>query len=549
MKVKLVALLFVLGVQSALFGFFIDHHMAPEDEGFFAYVAERLHSGELLGKDIHQHHPGLGHMINQFAFKLFGVDLLSLRYPLLLASLLATAAVFVFLWPLGMSATFVGSLGFNALGVLQFLDPSPNWYGLFVFVAAGFLACSVNDSRRPVLLGILVGLATLIRQPTGAILGVASVWVLSQEGESKGRSAVVARVGQIFSLAVLVYYLLQVHIDLFSIGLVAIWPLGLVVGALRRPAPSNARALRLFGLLALGIGIGVLPVVIHQIHQRNLAAWWEDVWIRSRLLSKFDFRSGSSFLSLYRVAWLQAPYIDGPVAFFNTLYWVLLPTLFPAMGGLLWWRLKKNRDFDPTVPGLACFYSTICLLHHTLIYLYFVMGFVAVGLLLVAKARRWSIAWVGFLSLVAIGSHAGQPYTRPPAQLFSGKRIALVEAALPRCHLKVAHWEAELYQNLLKRIDLLPSGDKFLVLPNSPELYFFSGRPAPVPYVNAAVGLEDPQDYRFTAEGVRSKRWPLVIFHERDRHDTAAGAEILKLVEEHYVLEKKIERYRFYTPK
>jgi hypothetical protein len=81
-------------LNAALLWHFHDRYWYPTDDGFYAHIAERLLDGEVLNRDIQDIHPGYINFLHATAFRLFGLDIVSLRYPLVLASLLLCGFTF-----------------------------------------------------------------------------------------------------------------------------------------------------------------------------------------------------------------------------------------------------------------------------------------------------------------------------------------------------------------------------------------------------------------------------------------------------------------------
>ena len=117
----------VLILNAALLWHFHDRYWYPTDDGFYANIAERLLTGEVLGRDIQDIHPGLIHFVHAAALRIFGVDLVSLRYPLLAAGFVQSLFAYLLLRRRGVLVAAAGSIASVAIGVLQFFDPSPSW--------------------------------------------------------------------------------------------------------------------------------------------------------------------------------------------------------------------------------------------------------------------------------------------------------------------------------------------------------------------------------------------------------------------------------------
>src|SRR5829696_2570637 len=109
-----------------------DRQWNPYDDGMYVHVADRVARGEVLNRDIQDMHFGYINFANAFALKLFGDDVVSLRYPLVGMGVANAALAFLLLAGAGMAAATAGSLAMTALSYVQFVNPSAHWYVLFL---------------------------------------------------------------------------------------------------------------------------------------------------------------------------------------------------------------------------------------------------------------------------------------------------------------------------------------------------------------------------------------------------------------------------------
>ena len=65
-------------------------------------------------------------MVHAAAFRLFGLDLVSLRYPMVAASFIQAIFVFALLRRRGLAVAVIGSFAANALGIVQFMSVNAN---------------------------------------------------------------------------------------------------------------------------------------------------------------------------------------------------------------------------------------------------------------------------------------------------------------------------------------------------------------------------------------------------------------------------------------
>ena len=120
--------------NALLLWYFHDRYWYPTDDGFHAHIAERLLAGEVLNRDIQDIHPGLLHFIHAAAFRIFGIDLISLRYPMIAAAFLQSVFVFLLLRRRDVLLAAVAAIASNALGIVHFMSPTANWYCLALAV-------------------------------------------------------------------------------------------------------------------------------------------------------------------------------------------------------------------------------------------------------------------------------------------------------------------------------------------------------------------------------------------------------------------------------
>src|SRR5258706_1013078 len=103
-------------VNLLLLWHFHDRYWYPTDDGFHAHVAQRFSSGEVLNLDVQDIHPGYIHFLHAAAFRLFGLDMVSLRYPLILAAFLQTGFVYALLQRRDIALAVFGSIAITARG-------------------------------------------------------------------------------------------------------------------------------------------------------------------------------------------------------------------------------------------------------------------------------------------------------------------------------------------------------------------------------------------------------------------------------------------------
>ena len=71
----------------------------PPDEGAYAHVAARILDGEVLNLDVQDIHAGYINFANALWLWLFGLDLVSLRYPLAAMGFVQACIIYRILLP------------------------------------------------------------------------------------------------------------------------------------------------------------------------------------------------------------------------------------------------------------------------------------------------------------------------------------------------------------------------------------------------------------------------------------------------------------------
>lgn len=175
-----------LGEVAALIGLFallgfvlvnLDLGWLPNDDGTLAHEAQRILAGETPHVDFDVPYTGGLGYLNAGAMRVFGENLLSIRYPfyalLVVWAFVAFAMVRPFAPPLLAAGSVVGAV---LASVFLFMTPTPTWYNLFLgtLALAATLQYAKGRNRAWLLTaGFLLGLSVLAKT-TGAYFGLAS---------------------------------------------------------------------------------------------------------------------------------------------------------------------------------------------------------------------------------------------------------------------------------------------------------------------------------------------------------------------------------------
>src|SRR5262245_15833255 len=280
MSVRVPAGVLALVATSWLLFTFYDRFWYPPDEGNYAHVAQRVLEGEALNLEVQDIHPGYITFLNSAALHAFGLDLISLRYPLVFAGLLQALVLFLHFprerpWRAALAATAL-----TALGAVQFLNPTAHWYCLALVVL--LIAClDAARSHRGWLLavGVLIGTIALFRQLTGVFAGMGVLTFLlwhAGEGSASGSSAAFGRALVLAMVGALGLYL-ATSTDISGIVLFGLWPLLLLGRLLMRPQAPNRVVFGMMATISAGVLIAALPLLVYHAWHGSLGAWARDV--------------------------------------------------------------------------------------------------------------------------------------------------------------------------------------------------------------------------------------------------------------------------------
>lgn len=546
-----------------LMAVFYDQHWYAVDEGIYAHIAERLLGGEVLNRDIQALHPGYINFVNAGAFALFGIDLVSLRYPLVLVTLSQAALVWLLFARRDLVVAILASVAVTALGILQFLNPTAHWYCLFLTVA---LACWLQwvprqHRARIVGAGILLGTITLFRHLTGiwVAMGLLIVLMHEESGNARGWSVALGRAVALLLLAVLLAYVaLTGDTEPSGVLLIAVWPAAILALVASRLATPNRAVVRVLGALLLGATLAALPLLGYHVFHGSLEGWIRDTVFTS---------VGAAGRPLYQGAWFGVLPIAGliqllsrdPVAMVNGLYWIVV-ALAPAINGVLAIRALRQDSRDVALPVIAAFYGVVTLHLAGPVYLSFSAGLTAAGVLWFVSDRACrrtlrvaASALTAAVVVVAIWFQAAQSSQRSIDELTRGTRSVTVSpprcAPMTRSNLRVERAECEPYERLVAAIEQeTPAGEAIFAVPSDSELYFLTARPNPFPFYNTAFGVRSDADLAAVLDVLRQRPPRVVAFRPADKYNTEASHAIMRQVRSTYVRVATIDGVELYRP-
>jgi hypothetical protein len=538
----------VAAVNIFLLWHFHDRYWYPVDEGIYATIAERVLAGEVLHVQIQDFHPGYGDFLNAAAFRLFGVDLVSLRYPLIAGAFLQSSFVFALLYRRSLLLASCAAVASIALGVIQFLNPTPHWYALFGTCALLYWLSKapVQHWMRLVGAGVLVGTITLFHQFVGVLAGTGVLIVALQErsGDADGGDRRLAQMLLLLPLAGLLLYLARSPAVEFSgLLLFACWPLAILLRELKDTRTANRDAARVVVSLVTGALLSSVPLLLYcAAHRSGQETLQESMFAAVSLgFRKSDAQPWYGLLPLAGFYQASTPSTLGDVA--NGLFWIVLP-LLAAMNGLFTLVASEQDRGAGTnaVPTISACYAVSSLYMQDAIYLYFSAGLSLTSVFwwVSARSRASRIAGAAVavaLAVIAVAFHAAQPSTRSNRELLSGRNVLSGASAEPltRASLRLDQVEQLPYATVVNIINTtVAAGAPIFAVPNDAELYFLTGRRNTFRFYNTALGIQSNTDLAGVLDRLRRNPPAVVTFRPADQYNTWASSAIMEYVRKHY---------------
>lgn len=551
------ALLFLIVFNTLVLGYFHNRFWWPPDDGVYAHTAERMLHGEILNKDVEEIHTGYIHFIDEAAFALFGIKLLSLRYPLMVAAFLQSLFVFFIIAKREVWLALIAAVSATAFGTIQYLNTQPSWYcALFVTLIAFIFIYFPEKRWTLIVVGLLTGLIFFFRQITGVFVAMGVVtYLLARRDEGvTGRDAWLARSVLGLMLAGTVLYVLSAT-KVSGLVLFGIWPIMLLVQALVVSRTSTKRVLNVVAKLAIGFVVASLPILIYHLAHGSMATFIDDTMIRAINIQKLAYLKWATYMNQQTLALRNVVAHRSFHEVINGIFWFFLPLTGLVTGALTITSFKKHgtgREVG-AAPILAVFYGLVAIFQQIPIYLCYTLPVMMAGLFWLAtkwnRRSRLVLTSVAILfSAIAIYYHAAQPLTRLLRGVIAGERVGLVSAKnLDRVGLWIEPDSLKIYSEV---VDVIKANSQpnetIFVLPYNPELYFLADRKNPFRFWNTAVGVRPGKEEQHVFEVLRTTPPRLVIIAPNDRNNTNTSERIISEVRKNYALLKSVGPFEIY---
>ena len=568
---------------------YLDRGWIPHDEGTIALAAERLLSGELPHRDYDEPYTGALTGIHALAFRGLGMRLISLRLVLAAGYLLFVVTVFaIALRLVPPNAAFLLALAAAAWSVPNYFASLPSWYNLFLAAFAGYaLLRHTETARRRWLFaaGLAVGFSIALKVVGLYVVPAVMLFLAFREQEISaggGRTPIRQRLLLLAMLALAGLSLLTVmavffirtpfatrravHFVLPSAALVIF----LFVSEWRRGGGRSVDRLRALAREAWSFSAGVLLplafLVLPYALSGSLGALWRGIaviparQIQTAVtpLPGLEWLGLAAALGLFLVFPPRAGLVRWAAAAFAALMAaLLLATGSPGPYRIVWSVVRGAGAVVPVAaavallrqPGLAtqrrqALYLLSCLFAFAALVqfpfsapIYFCY---AAPLLLLAAAafplpprslaRVAAACFLGFLVLFAtIRMHPGYVFA---LGRFPGVYEADGGLRGGRGGLRVPRADAVLYGDLIAALESAPKG-WIWAGPDSPEVYFLSGRRNPTRHFFEHVS-DDYGDDAALLRLLDQRRIQTVVVHREPQFSAPPSERLLRELARRY---------------
>ena len=535
---------------------YFDRFWLPADEGAYAGIVQWIAEGRLPHRDFFSYRPGYDVWINVLAMKVWGYQIVSLRWPVLILSLASTLVVYRLLVPLNRWVRALGVLWWGLLGLPAVPSPSASQYATLILLGSLFLV----GRKRPrelsngvfMAVGLTLGVACCFRQLSPVLLICGLIcWALShedfsdKENPSLGGRALVA----LAALAVTWYGTSKSNV--FGIAVFGLPAISLAWQAVFRCRPSSRVVQRLVVWVGLGFCSAFAPLLLGYSLVGILPLWFSDVFLRSSSFLNTGF-SRSYHLSdvFYEVAGALGS-LQSPLQFLQWTVWLVI------FGCSL---LVALYTYRATAKGIECPAYVFCgpflaqaSLHIEIeIYLLWSIPICILALVYCGSRTLSDKAVLIIGAALAVGffnSVVGRPtWVRPP------KDFALVNwggrELLAKYEDPVGLWlpvkQAELYHEGVALIqDVTAQGEPIISLPYSAEWYFLSHRPNVTKHTALGLSLVDRSTLAECQKEIEKIGPRVIVFRPRDKYNTPLSQELRQWLEGSYTLARTIQGYEF----
>ncbi len=535
--------------------FFNQYWWGPDDGGY-AYVASLILSGDVLHRDIQDIHPGYIHFINSFFLWLANGDMVGLRWPLVLITVLQSWLIYKLLKPHGYLQAATGAACMTAFGFIQFINPTPHWYTLTITVITAHLLTTFDkfDRRELLIIGALVGVAFMFRQLTGVILavGVSGVLFYQKHHESNTAQGLTGPL-LILVLALGLFLYLIKAANITGLIFLGFFPLLILLRIASIVRLSFLEVTKIVTPLFLGSIIVAGPIFIYHLMNGSLFHWIQDVFVTPFTLVSLPFFDQANFAFIPLVA-LNALLKGDINGLFGLIYWGPL-LLAPSILGFFTFKKLNGRNTKAiALPVIASIYALISLHYEIPIYLVYSSGIILVACLYILPdifSKNTVTIFILCLCMIATIFHAAPSVNRTFYDTITNHNQKEELAFLPNHSVQINKDKVVHYEKLISIIEgCTLQNEAIFTLPMSAELYFLSHRKSGLNFFMSSIGLTNENDLKSTIKRITHENGPSLIIHKiNDKYNTPYAYRLINEVRTSFSHLGEKEGYDFFIKK
>ncbi len=520
-----------------LVSFFDVYLMWFADEGVFGHLAERVLQGDIYGVDVYDFHGGYQTFLNAWLFQNFGIDLVVLRYPMVILGVIQALLVTYLLRNISPGIAAAGGMSSVVFGFLLFPNPSPNWYALF-FAVLTITILSTNKINRLHILttGFIIGLCFMFRHPSAVYLTLGVLTYLLYRLRTNEVSFCNKYLTQgfllILGIAVITYSYLV--FEPLAFALFALPPLVIIVLIFRLQFFNFQAWLKQVTLLFLGFSTAITPMVVYQILYGSTLSWFYTAFVSGTQMIKKDFFNDYTYIQQI-VAYISSALNNYSINIFilETFFWLVV-MLTPITALLLTFK-NFNQSIDkPLHPVLfiAPFFGLVSF-HFQITFYFFISFIIFLIAILVQLPKQSNLTKIALYTLIFINIW-GSISPMHGFVFATRQNERLIESSIPKANLLVK--ENIEYQSHKQLIDYIKINsdpkDNIYVLPMNPEIYFLSSRNNPFPFIMSGFSIYDDKTYDGFLSKIFEIKPKFIIFNQEDKYATEYDFKFYALIKE-----------------
>ncbi|MDB4862789.1 glycosyltransferase family 39 protein [Pirellulaceae bacterium] len=514
---------------SGYLGWHYDEGWIAHDEGLLGHTAELTLAGNTPHVEFQDAYTGLLSHINASSFKLFGINLASLRIPLLIgATMTAIVWYLIALRMVSPAVAGVVTLTSVAWSFPNYFAALPSWY---VLMAASWTTWTLikfheTSSRRYTLLAALFSGVAILFKIVGLYLVAASLFVIwishaqplrtESDRQPKTNTHLILSVCLAGIFTLMVGILIHKHLSLSTVAYFLI-PLAAAMAIILESSQRFTLDLKdavrnclLFGITAcVPLFIFALPYILQGNLDNLMDGLFElpkarldhaaalppnGVWclasIPILLLTIFENKVPKSMIlpltsTIALCGACLCTLASTPLVYQSTF--VVMQCSLPAIAVGAWYCHRKR---ELPMPAIILVIVTACLgitqyPYSSGIYFCYCAPFVLLTLIgVIGRTTTYDKPlWLTFIVLLAVFAVARVNYTNPRligsrSQHFENNR----SLQTTRAKLKIESSQQQEYNSFLQIIEKQTTiNEPILAGPDCPQFYFLSGRQNPTP--------------------------------------------------------------------